>query len=112
MRRVHFRRKQFRFLQIGEARPTVASVPLLADTGSVVETHLDLHRKDKIALAMDDHGVFIKRLTLLRKRGIPLVPVRAVRAQVQDFVVENVCPINRLIEVPAEVPSRNLFDGL
>src|SRR6266567_8028 len=112
VRRVHLRRNQFRLLKIREARPAVSSVPLLADTGSVVEAVLDLHRKEEIALAVNDHGVFIKRLTFLRRQEIPLVPIRAVRAHVKDFVVENVRPIDRLVEVPAEVLSRNFFDGL
>src|SRR6185312_11820152 len=106
---IHFGRNQLGLLVIGEAMPAVLSVPVLADHGAIVESDFDLTGKNEVAFAMYGDFAVIGRVLLIAFGFVPVAwPIR----RVGNFVVEDRGPGDRLIEVPAQVLARNLFDSL
>src|SRR5438445_9618795 len=85
---------------------------MLTNSLAVVELQQYIHRKDELAFAVHEHRRAIQSLAFFLPRWIFLVPLNAVGCGAQDLIIHHFRPIDRLIEVPAQVLARDLFNRL
>src|SRR5438128_7403391 len=85
---------------------------MLTHSLAVVELQQYIHRKDELAFAVHERGRAIQSLAFFLLGWIFLVPLNAVGCGAQYFIIHHLRPIDRLIEVPAQVLARDFFNRL